>query len=269
MKTGEETTGTVVRFLIGILCAGALLLIVLIASGSEIDETSGRTIATAVALAFFSLTGVAGTNLAQRRPGLAAFGYFTAVISFVAFVAMTWSVWLNHLDDGSWRPAVYALILAFASGHASVLLAAAHDGDAENVRLVRGGTLLALATLVVLGFVEIASPGPDVGEQSIAVVAILYVLGTIVLGLLRRASAPDEAAIPPTPGTPGSSADTLPLDHVCLAWNGTVADALAHLHRRGVEVVEGPVPRLGAHGPGQSVYFRDADGGLVELIAYR
>jgi catechol 2,3-dioxygenase-like lactoylglutathione lyase family enzyme len=33
-------------------------------------------------------------------------------------------------------------------------------------------------------------------------------------------------------------------------------------------VVDGPVERLGARGPGTSVYFRDPDGSLLELITY-
>jgi catechol 2,3-dioxygenase-like lactoylglutathione lyase family enzyme len=55
---------------------------------------------------------------------------------------------------------------------------------------------------------------------------------------------------------------------LCFVWDGDVASALAHLERCGVEVELGPVPRTGAHGPGTSVYFRDPDGSLLELIVY-
>jgi catechol 2,3-dioxygenase-like lactoylglutathione lyase family enzyme len=56
---------------------------------------------------------------------------------------------------------------------------------------------------------------------------------------------------------------------LCFVWPGTAADAVAHLERQGVEVEEGPVPRQGARGEGISVYFRDPDGSLLELISYR
>jgi len=43
---------------------------------------------------------------------------------------------------------------------------------------------------------------------------------------------------------------------------------VAHLERVGVEVELGPVSRSGAQGAGTSVYFRDPDGSLLELISY-
>ena len=56
---------------------------------------------------------------------------------------------------------------------------------------------------------------------------------------------------------------------LCFVWPGPAAEAAEHLDRLGVEVEEGPVPRLGARGEGESVYFRDPDGTLLELISYQ
>jgi catechol 2,3-dioxygenase-like lactoylglutathione lyase family enzyme len=55
---------------------------------------------------------------------------------------------------------------------------------------------------------------------------------------------------------------------LCFVWPGPVEEAVSHLERRGVEVETGPVKRLGAQGEGASVYFRDPDGSLLELISY-
>jgi catechol 2,3-dioxygenase-like lactoylglutathione lyase family enzyme len=55
---------------------------------------------------------------------------------------------------------------------------------------------------------------------------------------------------------------------LCFVWPGSIEDAVAHLERNGVEVETGPVPRLGARGEGTSLYFRDPDGSLLELISY-
>lgn len=75
----------------------------------------------------------------------------------------------------------------------------------------------------------------------------------------------------------GPGMDPLPVARVpaapgmadlCLVWPGTAAEAVVHVRACGVEVEEGPVPRNGAAGVGQSVYFRDPDGSLLELISY-
>jgi catechol 2,3-dioxygenase-like lactoylglutathione lyase family enzyme len=53
----------------------------------------------------------------------------------------------------------------------------------------------------------------------------------------------------------------------CFRWEGSIDSAVAHLRERGVEIVLGPVPRPAADGAaGQSVYFRDPDGNLLELL---
>jgi catechol 2,3-dioxygenase-like lactoylglutathione lyase family enzyme len=55
---------------------------------------------------------------------------------------------------------------------------------------------------------------------------------------------------------------------VCFVWPGPVEAAVEHLARCGVTVETGPVERTGARGGGTSVYFRDPDGSLLELISY-
>jgi catechol 2,3-dioxygenase-like lactoylglutathione lyase family enzyme len=55
---------------------------------------------------------------------------------------------------------------------------------------------------------------------------------------------------------------------LCFRWPGSAEEAVEHLRGHGVEVEEGPVERRGAEGRGRSVYFRDPDGSLLELISY-
>jgi hypothetical protein len=259
-----------VRALILVLCGGALLLILLIASDSRLDETSGKAIFTAVAVAFFSLTAVAGTLLVDRRSSLSAFGYLTVALSAVAFLTMTVSIWGGDFGEDRWRPAVYTLIAAFATGHVSVLLSSVREGEGEALKLVRIGTIAALGVLVTMAYAEIANPGRDVDSQLFGIVAVLYGLGAIVFGLLRRAAPAAQASAAVEEDAEGETGiNELPVDHRCLSWNGTVEEAIAYLSAYGFEVTAGPITGLGTHGQGQSLYFEGDDGRLVELIAYK
>ena len=86
-----------------------------------------------------------------------------------------------------------------------------------------------------------------------------YRLGDHQLNVHGPGSDPHPLAVVPV--VPGGS-------DLCFVWPGTVGDAVEHLERHGVEIEEGPVERHGALGSGRSVYFRDPDGSLLELIAY-
>ena len=57
-------------------------------------------------------------------------------------------------------------------------------------------------------------------------------------------------------------------EDMCFRWDGSIIDAERLLLENDVEIVLGPVDRPAADGkPGQSIYFRDPDGNLVELLA--
>jgi catechol 2,3-dioxygenase-like lactoylglutathione lyase family enzyme len=55
---------------------------------------------------------------------------------------------------------------------------------------------------------------------------------------------------------------------VCFITMTPLADAMAHVRRQGVDILEGPVDRTGATGPMRSFYFRDPDGNLIEVSNY-
>jgi catechol 2,3-dioxygenase-like lactoylglutathione lyase family enzyme len=58
----------------------------------------------------------------------------------------------------------------------------------------------------------------------------------------------------------------------CFVWDGAAEDAAALIESAGGEVIEGPIAREGGRGQGRtegmSVYTRDPDGNLLELISY-
>jgi catechol 2,3-dioxygenase-like lactoylglutathione lyase family enzyme len=86
------------------------------------------------------------------------------------------------------------------------------------------------------------------------------VIGGAVLNIHQEGNGVDLVARRPTPG----SAD------LCLRWNGTIQEAVARLQKEGVAIREGPVPRQSSDGDdGESVYFIDPDGNLIELLTSR
>jgi catechol 2,3-dioxygenase-like lactoylglutathione lyase family enzyme len=72
-------------------------------------------------------------------------------------------------------------------------------------------------------------------------------------------STPQPRAVDPV--RPGNS-------DLCFVWEGPLDAAAAHLGAHGVDIELGPVERQGATGTGTSLYFRDPDGSLLELISY-
>ncbi|ATE63677.1 glyoxalase/bleomycin resistance/extradiol dioxygenase family protein [Rhizorhabdus dicambivorans] len=92
------------------------------------------------------------------------------------------------------------------------------------------------------------------GEIAVQQIAV----GDALLSLHRHGNGIGLAAPAAAPGC---------LD-ICFRWNAPIAQAVAHLQAVGVELVEGPVPRRSSAGEAaQSVYFRDPEGNLFELMS--
>lgn len=88
-------------------------------------------------------------------------------------------------------------------------------------------------------------------------VMILQVGGSRLSLHPAQAPASPHAQIP----TPGSV-------DLCFRWDGPLDAARAQLARAGAQVELGPVPRPAADGAqGHSLYFRDLDGNLLELLS--
>jgi len=89
-------------------------------------------------------------------------------------------------------------------------------------------------------------------------VRVFLVGGAARLSVHQFGNGVDLVAARPTPG----SAD------ICFRWGGVIGAAMAHLASHEIAVVDGPSPRRTVDGlPAHSVYFRDPDGNLIELMA--
>ncbi len=87
---------------------------------------------------------------------------------------------------------------------------------------------------------------------------VLLQVGASRMSIHDAASPAKPHAQVPAPGS----------EDVCFRFDGPIAEAVATLEANDVEVIEGPVPRPAADGTmGQSVYFRDPDGNLLEWLS--
>lgn len=96
----------------------------------------------------------------------------------------------------------------------------------------------------------------------------LFLAGTIPVALLQVGHA--RLSIHPTdsPTAPHARVPTPGSADLCFRWSGSIESAVDTIASAGVEIVEGPVARPASTGEaGQSVYCRDPDGNLVELLS--
>jgi catechol 2,3-dioxygenase-like lactoylglutathione lyase family enzyme len=100
--------------------------------------------------------------------------------------------------------------------------------------------------------------GAEVLRDHKPIVRALRLGGGVQLSIHQFGNGVDLVAARPTPG----SVD------ICFRIAAPIEAAVRHLGEHGVEIIDGPSPRTDNQGrPAQSVYFRDPDGNLVELMA--
>jgi catechol 2,3-dioxygenase-like lactoylglutathione lyase family enzyme len=95
----------------------------------------------------------------------------------------------------------------------------------------------------------------------------LWQAGRMPIALLQVGASRLSVHPAAAPASPHARLPTAGSADLCFRYDGPVAEILAHLGSCAVEVVEGPVPRPASNGErGASVYFRDPDGNLLELL---
>jgi len=96
----------------------------------------------------------------------------------------------------------------------------------------------------------------------------LYLEGKIPIAMLQVGASRLSVHPASAPAKPHADVPTAGSADICFRFDGPIADAEALLAARGVDVLLGPVPRPAADGKeGRSVYFRDPDDNLLELLS--
>ena len=100
--------------------------------------------------------------------------------------------------------------------------------------------------------------GAEVLRDHKPIVRALRLGGGVQLSIHQHGNGVALVALQPTPGA---------VD-ICFRIAAPIAAAMRHLGEQDIEIIDGPSPRSDNQGrPAQSVYFRDPDGNLVELMA--
>jgi catechol 2,3-dioxygenase-like lactoylglutathione lyase family enzyme len=95
----------------------------------------------------------------------------------------------------------------------------------------------------------------------------LWLAGTLPVALLQIGAARLSVHPAAAPAAPHAQAPTPGSADLCFRFDGPVSQILELLDTAGVAVEDGPVPRPASNGErGASVYFRDPDGNLLELL---
>jgi hypothetical protein len=176
--------------MVAALCLAALVAIVIVLSGPAYDMTASRVVGVAVAIALYSLTATAGMKLVGRGPELVThlFGYAAVILSLLAFGEAIAALWAESwLIDDQWRTAAETGLVALAAANISLLLASQRREDGVETHAARGVALLSIVGLSALALIEISESGRDLGLKPMAVFAVLYALGAVLIPLLRRA----------------------------------------------------------------------------------
>jgi catechol 2,3-dioxygenase-like lactoylglutathione lyase family enzyme len=94
-----------------------------------------------------------------------------------------------------------------------------------------------------------------------------FLAGELPIALLQVGASRMSIHPASAPAAPHADAPTPGSADLCFRFAGPVARILEELAANDVPVVDGPVPRPASNGDlGTSVYFRDPDGNLLELL---
>lgn len=193
----KDVRRIVVKLVIGSFSLAALLGIIALLAGGDMDGTQGHVLTTtllvgAESIAVLCYLSTAGTKYVPL--GLAG-----ALVSAVPFGISLWLVWAEpgNFDNWVWKTSAVGVTIAASIAQACLLLAVARG--VQRVRTMLVATLLAIGVVAGMIVVPIvAENGVDEGAywRIFGIIAILDVLGTITVAALARFGGPrDDAAL--------------------------------------------------------------------------
>ena len=174
-----------VTSLISSLSLSALVAIFVFLFGS-FGETEVRLLITTLTIGGYSLTGLCSSVLYDKGKYtiFSLLGILVAVIGFLVTVGAIWEI----VDLGNvWKGVFVFMTLSFSIAHSSLLLLAKSEKVLVNSLLF--ATIVSIAVVAGMLINLIVGEFSDINEfyyRLLGVFAVLDVLGTIVVPILRR-----------------------------------------------------------------------------------
>jgi hypothetical protein len=187
-------------------CGAALASIIVILSGG-FGDTEAKILLSSFSIAAYSLAGLIATARFGRRPlFLAPAGLGSAALGLVLTLAL---IWTEAGNDALWRIALSVMVIAGAIAHANLLLG--NQERKDPAALVLKATFAVSALLTALIVVPILAAGEPGGGywKLVAVLAVLLVLGTLVVPIVRKMSDTGNVPVALTPPAAPAAAGQL------------------------------------------------------------
>jgi drug/metabolite transporter (DMT)-like permease len=168
----------------------ALVAIIAVTNGDEIDETTARVLASALTIAIYLVLSLAGNSLRESDEPWAWLGAVSVLLCAGGALMAIWLWWVIDMggnEESVARAAGIAALYALATSHGSLLVRRIGERSDAGT-LARYATFamgLVLATL--LTYLLLSDDGDAIDSETLVVVAILYSLGTVISPLLRLA----------------------------------------------------------------------------------
>lgn len=172
----------------GLCVAGAVAIWGLIVG--RFDSTSARVLGSALAAAFATLCGLAGSTLLSRNDVRRSVGFATIMVSGLALVLALTLMWVHGADsDTMFRALAVTATVMLAGAQASLLLQWLGAGEDHAVRaLVTAAIASACGAAVLACGVVIFAHGrvaPGLWRL-LGVMVLIAVLGALLAPLMRR-----------------------------------------------------------------------------------
>ena len=174
------------------LSVSALVAIYIFLSGN-FEDAEIRILLTTLAIGGYSLMGLCSSALYEKKKYIifTNFGIIVSIVGFLITVCSIWELWdyLNLMPsytDSIWQLVISLIILSISVSHASLLLIGTQEKKILKIILYATLLFITVVASMLINTVYNDVYLNDFYYRLLGVFAVLDVLGTIILPILRK-----------------------------------------------------------------------------------